>query len=182
MGRKMLCLVAAGHELQAGKVPASLPQCPACPARRPSSPTPLHPAPPTPAGCSTAGCACQPTATCPACATASTARPSLVGGCAGFVRWPRQRVCKGTFPPACQCCNLPAALASSMHSLVPNLDLPHLSVPGFAGEFTDADLARLERCLPSSIFYKEPDAQARRQGRHTGGVYGPRGCAGGVRA
>ena len=30
---------------------------------------------------------------------------------------------------------------------------------GFSGTFTDADLARLERCLPASIFYKEPDGQ-----------------------
>lgn len=34
---------------------------------------------------------------------------------------------------------------------------------GFAGEFSDDDLTRLERCLPpSSVFYREPDAQARR--------------------
>lgn len=30
---------------------------------------------------------------------------------------------------------------------------------GFSGDFTDADLARLERCLPASIFYREPDGQ-----------------------
>ena len=38
---------------------------------------------------------------------------------------------------------------------------PSFCTAGFAGEFSDGDLARLERCLPSSIFYKEPDAQAR---------------------
>ncbi|EFN59363.1 hypothetical protein CHLNCDRAFT_137826 [Chlorella variabilis] len=34
------------------------------------------------------------------------------------------------------------------------------TISGFAGEFGEADLARLERCLPpSSVFYREPDAQ-----------------------
>ncbi|KAI3433663.1 hypothetical protein D9Q98_003472 [Chlorella vulgaris] len=33
------------------------------------------------------------------------------------------------------------------------------TISGFAGDFSDADLSRLERCLPpSSVFYKEPDA------------------------
>ncbi len=38
------------------------------------------------------------------------------------------------------------------------------TISGFAGEFTEADLARLERCLPpSSVFYREPDAQVGRE-------------------
>lgn len=101
-----------------------------------------------------------------------------------FVRWSRQRLHRA--PSHQPAATFHPALASSMHSHELNLDLPHPPVPGVAGEFTDADLARLERCLPSSIFYKEPDAQARPQlqlqGRHTGGVYGLRGCAGGLRA
>ncbi|KAL4418998.1 hypothetical protein ABPG77_000863 [Micractinium sp. CCAP 211/92] len=33
------------------------------------------------------------------------------------------------------------------------------TIIGFAGDFTAADLSRLERCLPGAIFYKEPDGK-----------------------
>ncbi|PSC68852.1 serine protease [Micractinium conductrix] len=47
-------------------------------------------------------------------------------------------------------CQMPPAVCRRIYSE---------TIIGFAGAFTNADLARLDRCLPGAIFYREPDGQ-----------------------